>query len=314
MTVDAATQQLLDMMSEMGAPPLHQLSPAEGRAMGAGTTDMIGPGPAVGDVQEHVLTSTDGGTFEVRVLTPVGPARAAILYLHGGGWVVGDIDGFDTLARHLVNRTGSAVVLVAYRKAPEAPYPAAVEDAWTALQWLHDNLVSVVGADVPIVIAGDSSGGNLAAVTTLRARDRSGPAISQQVLVYPVTDSDLSTPSYLAAHNQLMLTRDTMVWFWDHYAPESRRAEQEAAPLRASSLADLPPAAVLIAEYDVLRGEGEAYAAALQAAGVPVTLRVFEGQMHGFFSMVNILPGSAVGVDHVVAEITAHLDSLEVAR
>jgi acetyl esterase len=314
MAVDPATQNLLDQMSELGAPPLHTHSPAEARAMGAATTAMIGPGPDVRSAVEHELVSTDGGSFRIRVLVPEGPVRSAILYLHGGGWVVGDIDGFDTLGRQLANRTASAVVLVDYRKAPEAPYPAAVEDAWTALEWVNAHLDEIAGAAVPIVIAGDSAGGNLATVAVRRSRDRSGPAISLQVLIYPVTDADLSSPSYLDPENQLLLDRQTMTWFWDHYAPEQRRSEPDASPLRAESLAGLPPAAVLIAEHDVLRGEGEAYAHALEAAGVPVTLRLFEGQMHGFFSMVNILPGSATALDHVVAEIGAHLDDLEGVR
>lgn len=314
MAVDAATQQLLEQMSELGAPPLHQMTPPQARVAGAATTQMIGPGPDVADVQEHELTSADGGTFRIRVLVPEGPVRSAILYLHGGGWVVGDIDGYDTLGRQLAVRTASVVVLADYRKAPEAPYPAAVEDSWTALQWLNDNLVAIAGAAVPIIVAGDSAGGNLAAVMTLRARDRSGPAIDLQVLVYPVTDADLTTPTYLDPANQLLLNRDAMSWFWDHYVPQSRRGEAEVAPLRADSLAGLPRAVVLIAEHDVLRAEGEAYADALDKAGVPVTTRLFEGQMHGFFSMVNILPGSADGIDHVVAAVVSHVGGPEDAR
>lgn len=310
MAVDQATQQLLDQMSALGAPPTHEQTPVEARALGASVTQMIGPGPDVRSAQEHRLTSAGGDDFRVRVLVPDTDVRAVIVYYHGGGWVVGDIDGFDTLGRILANETRSAVVLVDYRKAPEAPYPAAVDDAWQALLWAEEHLSDIAGTQVPLVVAGDSAGGNLATVVARRARDEGAPAVSLQVLVYPVTDADLDTPSYLDPDNQLLLSRETMVWFWDHYAPEVSRSQPDASPLRAADLSGLPPAVVLTAEHDVLRGEGEAYADALRAAGVPVGLRQFDGQMHGFFSMVNILPGSADALEHVATSITSHLDAL----
>jgi acetyl esterase len=309
--VDQATQQLLDQMAAMGAPPTHQLSPVEARGGSAVVTQLIGPGPDVVRVDEHRLRAVDGaGDFRLRVLVPKGEIRSAIVYLHGGGWVIGDIDGFDTLGRILANRTHGAVVLVEYRKAPESPYPAAVEDAWQALRWVDDHLQDIAGSRVPIIVAGDSAGGNLATVVARRSRDAGGPDVTLQVLIYPVTDADLGTATYLDPENQLLLDRQTMTWFWDHYAEESRRGEPDASPLRAD-LAGLPPAVVLTAEHDVLRGEGEAYADALRAAGVPVAFRQFDGQMHGFFSMVNILPASADALEHVGAAITSHLDGQE---
>jgi acetyl esterase len=156
-------------------------------------------------------------------------------------------------------------------------------------------------------VAGDSAGGNLGAVMAQRARNHSAPPIDLQVLIYPVTDADFDTPSYVDPQNQLMLGRDGMIWFWNHYADPGRRAETDASPLRASDLSGLPPAVVITAEHDPLRDEGEAYAAALEAAGVPVRHRLFESQMHGFFQMVNVLPGSAAGLDHVATEIREHL-------
>jgi acetyl esterase len=159
-----------------------------------------------------------------------------------------------------------------------------------------------------LVVAGDSAGGNLAAVVTHRARAEGGPAIALQVLIYPVTDADLDTGSYRDADNQLGLPRESMAWFWDHYAPDpASRRNLDVSPLQAADLSGLPPAIVLTAEHDVLRDEGEAYAAKLAAAGVPVRQQLFAGQMHGFFTMVNVLPGSAAGLNYMIEQLHALL-------
>jgi acetyl esterase len=303
MALDEATTGLMAQLAAQGGRPLHEQEPAEVRALGGHLAQLAGPGPELASVWEETLAAGDGGSFLVRVLAPANPGRV-ILYFHGGGWVTGHIDEFDTLGRRLAERTGSAVVLVNYRKAPEHPYPAAVEDAWTALTWTAGNLSRIAGGPVPVVVAGDSAGGNLAAVLALRARDRSGPPLAAQVLVYPVTDAGLDAPGYRAPENQLLLNRDSMVWFWGHYAPDERRGEPDASPLRAASHIGLPPALVLLAEYDVLRAEGEAYAGKLAEAGVPVRIEVVPGQMHGFFTMVNILPGHDTGLG-LVADFLA---------
>lgn len=314
MAVDAATQAFLATMAEQGGRPLHELAPDEARRLGGMFTEMSGPGPDVASVSGHTLTTSDGHAFDVRVLVPDTPPRAVIVYYHGGGWVIGDIDQYDNLGRQLANRTGCAVVLVNYRKAPEHRYPAAVDDSWQALTWAADHIETIAAARVPLIVAGDSAGGNLSAVMARRARDRSGPAIDLQVLVYPVTNDDLDTESYLAPDNQLLLSRDSMIWFWNHYVEQARRQEPDVSPLRETDLSGLAPAVVITAEHDPLRSEGEAYADALAAAGVPVSRRMFPGQMHGFFSMVNILPGSAAGIDHVVTEIDRHLTATQVDR
>ncbi|MBC2865001.1 alpha/beta hydrolase [Streptomyces mexicanus] len=313
MTLDQATQAFLSQMAASGSPPMTELSPAEARQSGAAITQMIGPGPEVAAVHDHTLTAEDGSRFGLRVIRPAAQVASVVVYFHGGGWVVGDIDGFDTLGRKLANASDSTVVLVNYRKAPEHPYPAAVDDAWRALEWVTGHLCEIAGSDVPVVVAGDSAGGNLAAVIARRARDRKAPKLAHQILIYPVTDSDLDAPQYHDPANQLMLDRASMVWFWDHYASPERRCEPDASPLRAADLSALPPATVLVAEHDVLRVEGEAYAAALEKAGVPTVLHLCEGQMHGFFSMINILPGSAVALDLVAATIRG-VQSQEEAR
>jgi acetyl esterase len=307
MALDDATTQFLGQMSAPGARPIHEMTPAEARALGGSLREMYGPGPDVGSVRD-LLAPGPSGEIPVRVLSPEHPPHGVIVYFHGGGWVMGSLDEFDTLARKLVNATGATVVLVDYRLAPEHPYPAAVLDAWAALQWVDRNVERIAGASVPLIVAGDSAGGNLAAVVSQRASREGGPTISQQVLIYPVTDCDLDTASYLESANQLMVSRDSMVWFWDHYTPDpSTRANPDASPLRAPGLATQPPAVVVTAEYDVLRDEGEAYAEKLRAAGVAVQHRRFPGQMHGFFTFVNVLPGADAAMSYVSSQINEHL-------
>jgi acetyl esterase len=244
----------------------------------------------------------------VRILVPDDDVDGVIVYYHGGGWVIGSMDDYDTIGRHLAARTKCAVVLVDYRLAPEFRYPTAVDDSWAALEWVDAHVEEIAGRRVPLIVAGDSAGGNLAAVVAHRAAARGGPALALQVLVYPVTDADFNTTTYSDPANQLMLTRDAMIWFWDHYAPdELSRNHFDASPLRAPSLAGVAPAVILTAEHDVLRDEGELYATRLLKSGVPVQHRRFTGQMHGFFTMVNILPGSAAAIDYVTEAVQHHV-------
>jgi acetyl esterase/lipase len=304
--LDHATTKFLEQLAEAGGKPLHESTPEEARQLSAMLAAMAGPAPAMARSDDHTVTAADGADVPVRVLVPPQGARGVIVYLHGGGWVIGTIDEFETMARKLAERTSCAVVLVDYRLAPEHRYPTAVDDCWAAVQWAGAHLADIAGHDdVPLIVAGDSAGGNLAAVIARRARDAGEPAIALQVLVYPVTDADFGRPSYADPDNQLLLTREAMVWFWDHYLPDlERRSEPDAAPLLAESLAGLPPAVVLTAEHDVLRDEGEAYAERLREAGVPVDFRRHPGQTHGFFTIL-LLPGSERGFQHVVRAVRA---------
>ncbi|WP_433598205.1 alpha/beta hydrolase [Nocardia sp. CA-135953] len=314
MALDTATSSFLAQMAGSGAPPTWTLTPQQARDKGGALIEMIGPGPDMAQIRDVRVDSDAGGTFEIRVLVPNAEPSAVLVYYHGGGWVVGHIDEFDTLARKLAVATGAAVVLVNYRKAPEHPHPVPIEDAWSALRWAQENLTWIAGRPVPLMVGGDSAGGNLAAVVALRARDRQGPQLALQILIYPVTDADLDTSSYRDPENQLMLDRKTMTWFWHHYlADTAARPGCEAAPLRAASLENLPPAIVLTAEHDVLRDEGEAYAERLAASGVQVRCHRFAGQMHGFFTFVNILPGSDAGIAFV-AESVREIVGKEQAR
>jgi acetyl esterase len=308
MAIDQATAALLAAHAESGAPPLHEQTPEEGReamvAMGA----LSPPGPAVASVYDEQVLTADGEQFAVRVLVPPGDIRALVVDLHGGGWVIGNLDSHDAVVRVLANRLQAAIVNVDYRLAPEHRFPAAVEDSWTALLWANERMTEIAGGPVPLVVMGDSAGGNLSAVVARRARDAGGPRLTSQVLVYPVTDADLDTPSYLHPENQQLLTRESMIWFWDHYAPNpADRLLPDASPSQAADLSGLPPAIVLTAEHDPLRDEGEAYAEKLTLAGVPVAHRRFAGQMHAFFTMVGVLPGSADAIDYVAEQLGRQL-------
>jgi acetyl esterase len=249
----------------------------------------------------------------VRVYRPAEQPAGVIVYYHGGGWVLGSIEDSDALSRHLAQRTGCTVMSVGYRLAPAFRYPTAVEDSWAALVWADQHITELAGGRVPLIVAGDSAGGNLAAVVARRSaqdHDAADPSlqVALQILVYPVTDCDLECLSYTDPANQLMLTAESMAWFWDHYAPDAlARQHPDAAPLRAPVLSGLPPAVVMTAEHDVLRDEGELYATRLMKAGVPVRFRRFDGQMHGFFGMVGILPGADAGLDYVADAVAAQL-------
>ncbi|HEX6024605.1 MAG TPA: alpha/beta hydrolase [Solirubrobacter sp.] len=242
-------------------PPPHEVPVEQARAAHiAETEDLAGRGPEVDRVED-----THAGGVPVRVYEPDG-ARATVVYLHGGGWVMGNLDSVDAVCRRLANESHARVVSVDYRLAPEHPFPAALEDSLTAVRALDGDLV----------IAGDSAGGNLAAVVARKLPDR----FKLQLLVYPVIDAGLNTPSYGEFDGDYGLTAAAMRRFWSLYLNGSSGLDPDASPLRAPART---PAYIITASHDVLRDEGEAYAAALQRAGVPVTLRRIEGTIHGFW-------------------------------
>jgi acetyl esterase len=307
MALDQATAALLEELAASGLAPLQELTPAEARGRMAALRGDGPPGPDMTAVRATRVVAS-GGFVPLRVLVPTGQPRGVIVYYHGGGWVIGGLDDYDKLGRLLAWRTGCTMVLVDYRLAPEYRFPTAVDDSWAALRWADQHRGELAGEQAPLIVAGDSAGGNLAAIMAMRARAAAGPPIALQVLVYPVTDCDLESTSYRDPANQLMLSRDSMVWFWDHYVPDpDARLHPDAAPLRSANFADLPPAVILTAEHDVLRDEGELYATRLMKAGVPVSHRRFAGQMHGFFNLHDVLPGAADGLDYVTAAIEERL-------
>jgi acetyl esterase/lipase len=231
-----------------------------------------------------------------------GGGRPALVYLHGGGWVVGSIESHDPGCRRLAARTPCVVVSVDYRLAPEHLFPAGLEDAWAATEWTAAHLAEL-GAD-RVAVGGDSAGGNLAAVVALRARDRGLP-LALQVLIYPVIDADLDSPGYREHGEGLNLTRAKMAWYWGRYLAGADGFAPEASPLRAADLAGVAPALVQTAEHDPLVHEGEAYAHALGAAGVPVTLTRYDGQIHGFVRLAALCPRGFDALDEVQAALAA---------
>ncbi len=304
MTIDRSTAKFLTEMAEDGRKPIHESTPPDARAFASKIADLAGPAPEMVRVEERTVEGADCEAT-LRILVPFERPRGVLVYYHGGGWVTGSADEYDTVARKLAERTSCAIVLVEYRLAPEYRYPTAVDDSFMALEWVGEHVREIVGQDVPLIVAGDGAGGNLAAVTAIRARDRNGPSVALQVLIYPVTDADFARPSYLDADNELLLTREAMIWYWNHYLPEGyRRNEPDASPLHTENLQGLPPAVILTAEHDVLRDEGEAYAARLEEAGVPTNLQRYAGQMHGFFTLL-MLPGSELGFQQVVKSVRA---------
>jgi acetyl esterase len=261
----------------------------------------------VHDVQDLAVPGP-GGALPVRLYRPAaGGALPTIAYFHGGGFVIGSLDTHDGTCRALANASGCAVLSVGYRLAPEHRFPAAPEDCWAALAWIAEK-GGPLGLDPErLAVAGDSAGGNLAATAALLARER-GPALRYQLLVYPVTDHSFETPSYRENGEGYFLSAAMMRWFWAQYLEDAAQgADPLASPLRAADLSGLPPALVLTAEYDPLRDEGEAYAARLRAAGVPTELRRTPGQIHGFFSMFDVMDDGRAALDGAAAALRTAL-------
>ncbi|MCU1361512.1 MAG: monooxygenase, partial [Ilumatobacteraceae bacterium] len=242
-----------------------------------------------GEVVDGVLPGA-AGDLNYRLYRPAteGP-HAIVAYFHGGGWVFGSHESDDPFCRDLCHRSDSIIVSVDYRHAPEARFPAAPDDGFAAVQWIAANAEQLGGVPGQLAVAGWSAGGNVAAVVCQMARDAGGPAIAGQLLLTPVTDSDLSRGSYSDNGDGYVLTAPLMSWFWDHYADPADRANPKASPLKAASLADLPPAFIVTCEFDPLRDEGNAYAAALAAAGVRVDHVVAHGHVHTSLTMVDVI-------------------------
>ncbi|TKJ17998.1 steroid monooxygenase [Blastococcus sp. CCUG 61487] len=285
-------ERVLEAMAELGLPPLHSLPPAQLREFMAMADAGRPPGPDVAEVVDGVLPGP-GGDLAYRLFRPSSPGpHPVVLYFHGGGWVIGDHASDEPLCRDLCARSDVVVVSVDYRHGPEAPYPAAVEDAWAALRWMAEHAIELGGIPDDQVVAGWSAGGNLATVVAQRARDEGGPALRGQLLLTPVTDAEMATESYRENAEGYVLTADLMRYFWDHYCDPAQRSDPTASPLRGR-LEGLPPAVVVTAEFDPLRDEGVAYAEALRAAGVPVEHVAARGHTHTSLTMVDVVLSGA---------------------
>ncbi|MEH2255845.1 alpha/beta hydrolase [Nostoc sp.] len=291
-TPDAQMKAVLDELTSFNAPPTEKLSPMNARNNPTVADAVMGVlakrrKPAVemvGDVN-HQLIPGPGGDLLARIYLPKGKGPFPVLvYFHGGGWVIANLDTYDSSCRALTNAANCMVVSVAYRQAPEHKFPAAAEDAYAATQWVMANAARINGDPKRVAVGGESAGGNLAAVTCLMARDRGGKIPVHQMLIYPITNYAFDTPSYQENANAKPLNKAMMIWFWSQYLnSQSDGNNPYASPLRAENLRGLPPATVITAEIDPLRSEGEAYAKRLREAGSSVKAINYNGVTHEFF-------------------------------
>jgi acetyl esterase len=301
MPVDPQIQALLNLRAKL--PPLHSLSVADARIQMA-ARDIPGlRKPEVGSVVNRDMQGP-AGPMSLRVYTPKGKGPFPLMvFFHGSGFVVCDLDTHDGMCRNLCAGAACVVVSVDYRLAPEHKFPAAPDDCLAATRWVADNASALAGDVGRIMVAGDSAGGNLAAVTALRARDEGGPRLIGQLLIYPVTDYfQPGTASMSENAEGYGLTRAGMIWFWNHYVRSpGDGVHPHASPLRAATLAGLPPALVATAQYDPLRDEGELYAEALRKAGVQVEMKRWDGMNHGFFFFPGIVDKATEATDEACA-------------
>jgi acetyl esterase len=292
MGLDPEMQAMLDRRNALGLPGFSAGTVADVRRTFAASQAALPPdrGARVARMEDFWIPGPHGH-IPARRYVPEGIARGQILYLHGGGWIFGTLDAFDPVCRELAHASGAEVVSVDYRLAPEHAFPLPLDDTWAALESF--------ACSGPLAVMGDSAGGNLAAALAIRARDRGGPRIDLQILLYPVLSPDFERPSYRAfGQGDYLISADDMRWFWDHYVPAADRTHPEAVPLVAD-LAGLPETILVLGGCDPLHDEGVAYAEALRQADVPVTLREHPGMAHGFFTLVDLLDAANAEVDAV---------------
>ena len=310
MALHPQAKAFLDMLASSGAPPLEQLPLAEARAVRSEMIQAGGPEEPVEEVQNRSIPGP-AGPIPVRVYRPVkNQTLPALVYFHGGGFVICNLDTHDRLCRSLANQSGCAVISVDYRLAPEHKYPAAVEDAYAATRYIAEHAAEFGVDPNRIAVGGDSAGGTLATVVSLLARDRGGPRLKFQLLIYPLVDVNDQSPSMQQYSKDHFLTREGMDWFMECYLP-SREAglEPSASPMNATSLQGLPPAMIITGECDPLRDQGEAYARKLQSAGVPVELKRYEGMIHPFLQFAGILDTAKVAITDAATALRAGLGS-----
>lgn len=300
MPLDPQAKAILDAGEEAGGPSLEDMPLEEARAFADDLSDNLGVALANVASVETMSIPGPAGPIEARIVRPhgAGAASPVLIYYHGGGWVLGSAESHLVEAHYYANKAGCVVVVPGYRLAPEALFPAAVDDCAAVLEWVATN-ATTLGVDAGrIAVGGDSAGGNLAAVVAQQALHRGGPGLCFQLLVYPVTDAYQDTESYRTNGEGYFLTKAMMAWFIETYLNDPiERDDSRVSPLRATDLSGLPPAFVVTAEYDPLHDEGEAYAKRLEDAGVAVEYRSEAGQIHGFMSMAGAIDVGRQGLD-----------------
>jgi len=302
-------QVLLDMLDERNTPPTYGTTPEVAREQYLALTEMMDP-DEVGDTENFAIEGP-AGAIPVRAYVPEGEGPFPVLvYYHGGGWVIGDLDTHENVCTALCARSETVVLSVDYRLAPENPFPAAVEDAYATAEWAAEFAGDISGDPGRVAVGGDSAGGNLTAAVTLMAKDQDGPDLSHQLLIYPAVASPAvhEFDSHEENAEGYFLERDSMDWFYERYVESEAHARNEyLAPLLTRDLSDLPPATVVTAGFDPLHDEGAEYAERLEAAGVDVEHRNFEGMIHGFAQMMEMVDGGEEAIDFLAAELAASL-------
>src|SRR4051812_19851090 len=289
MPLDPNIEALLEEMRAQGAKPFEELSVPDARLAARAFADLQGPPEEVASIEHHFIPGPTAD-LPVRIYTPEGDGPfPALVYLHGSGWVVLNIEICDTTMRALANSTGCVVVAVNYQKAPEHPFPIPFEDAWAGLLWTVEHADELDVDNARIAVIGDSAGGNLAAAVAVRAREEHGPKIAFQGLIYPAVEHGWDTASAHENAEGYLLQRESMHWFWDHYIPDKSVVDDwRVSPLKAADHSGLPPAFIATAEFDPLRDDGRHYHAKLHDAGVPVTYVEYDGMIHGFYWMQGV--------------------------
>ncbi|MDD2058397.1 alpha/beta hydrolase [Pseudomonas sp. GD03860] len=290
MSLDPQMQGLLNAFGALKLPPYEELTAETFRALADAKRVNRGQGEPLAEVSDRQIAG-NGSDIAVRLYRPhTKGVLPALVYFHGGGFVLGDLDSHDNLCRALSNRLGALVVSVDYRRAPEAKFPAAFDDAWSAVQWVAGQALELSIDPSRLLVGGDSAGGNLAANVCIKARDSGGPAIAHQLLFYPVCDNDLGRTSYHEVGIGYFLETDMMRWFWEQYLTAPQDADKPyCCPLKADDLYNLPPATLVVGGYDPLKDEGLAYIERLRLSGVPVHSLVYPGAIHGFMSYIGML-------------------------
>jgi acetyl esterase len=296
---------------EAGRPPYETVPHTTARELYLAGRAVSNPEPPELQSAKSLSIAAPHGAIPARIYTPKtlrktdGLAPCLVFY-HGGGWVIGDLDSHDVVCRKLAHAGELVVISIDYRLAPEHKFPAAVDDAIAALKWVASNAIELGVDATRLMVGGDSAGGNLAAVVALAARDGDGPKLAGQVLIYPATDFAMKHPSHSEPETSILLTHSVIKWFCNHYLNGPADIDNwQASPARAKTLAGLPPAYLLTAGADPLRDEGDEYAARLKEAGVPVTYKHFPGQFHGFFTMGKLLPQANVAASDIAAWLKA---------
>ena len=309
--LDPDAAYVFKAFQEAGRPAYETLTPVEAREYYRQARVVTNPEPPLLKSVEPLAIETRDGVIPARIYTPKTLRQSnglapCLVFFHGGGWVIGDLDTHDVACRKLADEGGLIVISVDYRRAPEYKFPTAVNDAIAATAWIAGH-AKTLGIDAArLCVGGDSAGGNLAAVVAIDARDNRGPAIAGQVLVYPATDFAMTHPSHREPETSILLTHTVIRWFRDHYLPSAADGDDwRASPARIKTLAGLPPAYVLTAGADPLRDEGEEYAKRLADAGVAVTYQTFPGQFHGFFTMGKLLDQANVAARDIGAWLRA---------